>query len=197
MKQLSDEELITQSRQSGIEPASDPFLNELFSRHQRRVSLWCLRYAGNREDAADLAQEILSRVWRNLGSYQGNSKFTTWMYMVCRNHCLNHVKAKSHMPDLMKELVDVADTRSMGMEEGLAREEQVRLAQRWINESLEEIERKVVRLHFADGMPVESITRLLGLTNPSGAKAHLVSARRKLQESARRWKARYESARKQ
>ena len=196
MKQLSDEELITQSRQSGIAAASDPFLNELFSRHQRRVSLWCLRYAGNREDAADLAQEILARVWRNLDSYQGNSKFTTWLYMVCRNHCLNHVKAKSHEPDLLKEIIDIADTRGTSMEEGLAREEQVRLAQRWIADALDETERKVVRLHFADGMPVEAITRLLGLQNPSGAKAHLVSARRKLQESARRWKARYESARK-
>lgn len=197
MQQLSDEELITQSRGSGLAAASDPYLNELFSRHQRRVSLWCLRYAGNREDAADLAQEILARVWRNLDSYQGNSKFTTWLYMVCRNHCLNHVKAKSHEPDVMKEIVDIADTRGANTEEGLAREEHVRLARRWINDALDETERKVVRLHFGDGMAVDAITRLLGLKNPSGAKAHLVSARRKLQESARRWKARYESARKQ
>jgi hypothetical protein len=39
-------------------------------------------------------------------------------------------------------------------------------------------------------MPLESITRLLGLTNSSGAKAYIVSSRRKLQERARRWRER-------
>lgn len=193
MKQLSDEELIAEARRAGGVATADPYLNELFGRHQRRVVLWCLRYAGNREDAADLAQDILARAWRNLDSYRGNSKFTTWLYMVCRNHCLNQVKQRAQTSELLTEVLTVVDQRSNGAEERLDQQARYDLARRWIEEGLDETERKVVWLHFAEEMPIEAITRLLQLQNASGAKAYLVSARRKLQESARRWKAKHES----
>ncbi len=95
----------------------------------------------------------------------------------------------------MEELIELADPRAEGLDAELARRQKWDLARRWMEESLDETERKVVSLHFGDEMPMDAITRLLQLSNPSGAKAFVVSARRKLQESARRWKSRQESAR--
>jgi RNA polymerase sigma-70 factor, ECF subfamily len=64
------------------------------------------------------------------------------------------------------------------------------IAHQLVCESLEETERVVFTLHFAEDLPLDTITRMLNLTNPSGAKAYLVSAKRKLQRAVRIWKAR-------
>ena len=50
-----------------------------------------------------------------------------------------------------------------------------------MNKSLDETESKVITLHYVHELPLNSITRLLGLENQSGAKAFIVSARRKLE----------------
>jgi hypothetical protein len=45
-------------------------------------------------------------------------------------------------------------------------------------------------MHFGEELPLDVITRMLNLTNASGAKAYLVSAKRKLDKAAKRWQAR-------
>jgi len=194
MQQFSDEELIAQSRESGPASPSDPYVEELIRRHQRKVALWCLRYASDREDALDLAQEVLAQTFRRLDTFQGNSKFTTWLYTVCRNHCLNHVKSRATQPDTTGEdaLSFLAAPDGGPMEDQLARRQQLALARDWIRNCLEETERRVFVMHFMDEMPLDAITRALGLSNSSGAKAYIVSARRKLIEAARRWRLQHE-----
>ena len=190
MTQLTDEELVAKAL-SVPDGAGNPYLDELFRRHYRRVALWCLRYAGNRESAADLTQEIFLRVQRNLGSFAGNSRFSTWLYTICRNHCLNAVKAGSARK--MDEAIDgdlggpLPDWESQ-----LDRQQQQEQAREWIANLLDDTERKVFTLHYSEEMPLPAITRLLGLTNSSGAKAYIVSSRRKLQEAVRRWRAKNE-----
>ena len=57
-------------------------------------------------------------------------------------------------------------------------------------ESLDETERTVMTLHYGEEMPLDAITRTLKLANASGAKAYIVSARRKLNRAIERLKAR-------
>jgi DNA-directed RNA polymerase specialized sigma24 family protein len=54
-------------------------------------------------------------------------------------------------------------------------------------ETLDETERRVMTLHYGEDLTLDAVTRLLGLTNASGAKAYIVSARRKLSGAVRRW----------
>jgi RNA polymerase sigma-70 factor (ECF subfamily) len=198
MQALTDEDLIARARLAPGSPAAAAALEELFQRHFRRVSIWCLRLTGDPDRAADLAQEVLTSAYRHLDSFQGNSKFSTWLYTICRNSNFNAWRSRATEPtgEGEDELSFLADPRDdQPMEDRLAREAQLELARRWIRESLDETERQVFTLHYTDEMPLDSITRILGLTNPSGAKAYIVSARRKLQESARRWRVRNENAR--
>ena len=62
--------------------------------------------------------------------------------------------------------------------------------QELINGSLDETERQVMTLHYGEDMTLDSISRLLNLQNASGAKAYIVSAKRKLQTAIGRMKAR-------
>lgn len=63
---------------------------QLIRRYQHAVFSMIYRYVGDHSSAEDLAQEIFIKVWRNAAGFQGKSKFSTWLYRIVVNHCLNH-----------------------------------------------------------------------------------------------------------
>src|SRR5205814_270784 len=116
-------------------------LDELFQRHQRRVALWCLRITGNRDSAADLAQEVFLKAFRHIESYRGDSKFSTWLYSITRNHCFNEIKSRARAPEeiadpVLTEFVD----RAPGPDVQLERESQARMLRDLIGSTLTETE---------------------------------------------------------
>jgi RNA polymerase sigma-70 factor (ECF subfamily) len=58
-------------------------------RHQTSVLNLVYRYIGDRAKAKDLAQEVFIRVWRAANRYEPKAKFTTWIYRITANLCLN------------------------------------------------------------------------------------------------------------
>jgi len=62
------------------------------------------------------------------------------------------------------------------------------VVRRLMDEALNETEKRVMTLHYGHEMQLDAITAALGLTNASGAKAYIVSARRKLNIAIKRWK---------
>jgi len=69
-----------------------------FRRHHVKVARWCLSVTGDRESAADLAQENLRKAYQNLSYFKGQSKFSTWLYSITRNHCLNASQVPERAP---------------------------------------------------------------------------------------------------
>lgn len=190
---LSDEALIARYRAEADKAAAEQYINELFRRHHVKVARWCLSVIGNRESAADLAQEICVKAYQNLSYFKGQSKFSTWLYSITRNHCLNAVRSRNSAPEMESEEMVVETLPDLGSDSPLAsveRKQQAEIARQLINETLEETEKAVFTLHFGEELPLDTITRMLKLDNASGAKAYLVSAKRKLDRAARRWKAR-------
>jgi len=189
----SDEALIAQYQAEADRSAAEPYANELFRRYHVKIARWCLSVIGDRESAADLAQEICVKAYQNLSVFKGQSKFSTWLYSITRNHCLNAVRSRKSMPDMDSDEMLMETLPDAGSDSPLAaveRKQQAEIARQLINETLEETEKKVFTLHFGEEMPLDVITRMLNLENASGAKAYLVSAKRKLDRAARRWKAR-------
>ena len=189
MEPLSDEDLVAQYRASAGRHEADSLWNELFRRHHGRVALWCLRLTGDRESAADLAQEVFLKAFRYLDSYRGESKFSTWLYSIARNHCFNEIKARTAKPEVSSEplLAALADT-SPDAHTKLERQDAAQMLREIVRDSLSEVEARVVTLHYAEELPLTAVTRLLNLDNTSGAKAYIVSARRKLARAVARWK---------
>jgi RNA polymerase sigma-70 factor, ECF subfamily len=182
MEGASDEELVARTRIDGLSQSRrDEILNELFGRYHSRVAVWCLRMTGDRNAAADLAQDVLLRAWRSLDSWQGQSKFSTWMYSIMRNHCINDRAARSVRPEGASDPLnfDVSD-QSARPDRQAERNSEVRRMNELIGSALDRTEAQVMTLHYGEEMTLDAITRLLSLTNASGAKAYIVSARRKL-----------------
>lgn len=63
----------------------------LYERYRDKVFATVLRIVGNREEAADVAQDVFVRVYRDLGGFRFGSKFSTWLYRIAVNFSINKV----------------------------------------------------------------------------------------------------------
>ncbi|MFL5311116.1 MAG: RNA polymerase sigma factor [Myxococcales bacterium] len=191
---LSDTELLANYLAAGSREQEGVWVQELFRRHYPKVVGWCLRFTGDREEAYDLAQTIFAKACRHLRSFRGQSRISTWLYSITRSECMNHLKSRSRRPDAAEddELDDLPDRAAPAPDHGLEQQAWSRLVHGLLDQTLDDTEKKVFTLHYGDEVPLDSITRLLGLSNRSGAKAYIVSARRKLRRAVRLWKARDE-----
>lgn len=192
---LTDEALVAAYLAAGKAERRE-MLDVLFARYYPKVAMWCYRHTGDREKAADLAQEVFLKVQQNLESFRGTARFSTWLYSVARNHCLNALQSPANREELGDDcLPELADARAANPEQAASVTNLYGHMSRMLNETLDETERSVFTLHFAYDMPLEAIGRLLKLDNASGAKAYLVSSRRKLSRALDRWRARGEKRR--
>ncbi|HXU31635.1 MAG TPA: sigma-70 family RNA polymerase sigma factor [Thermoanaerobaculia bacterium] len=178
--QANDEELIARAR---TEPGlADACFSELYRRYHPKVAAWCLRIAGDREEAADVAQDVFLRIHSRLDSFRGDSRFSTWLYQVTRSVALNRAeyrsrrKAQSLDEDDAPEVIDELPAISEELE---AAEIHARLREAVAND-LEPLESRVLILHYVHGLTLARIGEMLQLTNKSGAKAYIVSGLRKL-----------------
>jgi len=86
---ISDDELVKLSR-NGDKNA----FGELVKRHEGKVYALGFRFMKNREDAADVMQDTFLQAYRKLGSFEGKSAFSTWLYRIAVNICLMRKRKK-------------------------------------------------------------------------------------------------------
>ena len=89
MRILQDELLIRRAQRGD----ADAF-EQLLLEHQKNVYNVCYRMAGNPDDAMDLSQETFLRAWRCLDQYQFASAFSTWLYRLCSNICIDFLRRR-------------------------------------------------------------------------------------------------------
>jgi RNA polymerase sigma-70 factor, ECF subfamily len=189
MQNLTDEQLLERYRADSDPESTAAHLNELFRRHHGRVAAWCLRYTRDIDAASDLAQEVFLKAFQQIGSFRGDSKFTTWLYSIARYRCLDEMRQRKTRPEVSGTALD--EIEDLGITEMLSHSESrdpAELMRQLIRDSLDETEASAMTLHYVHELPIDLVTRLLGLTNTSGAKAYIVSARRKLKRCVARLK---------
>jgi RNA polymerase sigma factor (sigma-70 family) len=191
LERLSDEELIERARREAGRD-TDACLALLYRRYYPKVAAWCLRISGDRQGAADLAQEVFLRVHERLDSFRSESRFSTWLYTVTRSVVINRGIAarRREMDPLDEEGAPEPVEPAPGADEVVARDQIRRQLRQAMERDLEPLEAKVLYLHYVDGLPLAGITDLLKLENKSGAKAYIVSGGRKLKRRFGRWLAR-------
>jgi RNA polymerase sigma-70 factor, ECF subfamily len=70
----------------------------LSSAYADRVFMLLLRLLGDRDEAADVAQEVMLRAWRGIGNFHGRSSYFTWLYRIAMNEANRALEKRAHLP---------------------------------------------------------------------------------------------------
>jgi RNA polymerase sigma-70 factor (ECF subfamily) len=163
---------------------------------RHRSDLVGMDYSEIQQLAEDWTQQALLQVIDKLGTFRGDSKFTTWAYRIAINLAAGELRRK-HWENVSLEQLTESSTREAGLRQGAAEatpETQLARHQVWqtvrsiIQEDLSERQRTALVEIIVNGMPVEVVAEQLG-TNRNNVYKILHDARRKLkrQLAVRDW----------
>ena len=158
--------------------------NALMAIHERRMYAVALRMCGNHEDAQDCLQEAMLRVWRAIAGFKAQSSFSTWVYRITMNTCLDELRKRKNRPNTSLDgLVDAgwspADEGDTPERHALRQEVRASL-QACIRELPEDMRAAVV-LRDVQGFAYEEIAQMLD-TNVGTIKSRISRGREKLRE---------------
>ena len=156
----------------------------LMREHENKMYAVALRMCGNREDALDCSQEAMLRIYRSLSRFKGESSFSTWVYRITMNVCLDELRRRKTRTasslDTMLEAgyspVDEEDTP----EKHFVRSEQRRAIEECIALLPEDMRAAVVLLDMQN-FSYEEISAMLK-TNIGTIKSRISRGRSKLRE---------------
>jgi RNA polymerase sigma-70 factor (ECF subfamily) len=174
LPQASDLLLAQKSAEGSMEA-----FEELYRRHSRRVYSLCLRMTANVEKAEDLAQDVFVHLFRKIGSFRGQSAFTTWLHRVTVNQVLMHFRKRSTKTEQTTDdgetpvqiVTGTADPNAMPIIDRIALDKAI--------EQLPPGYRSVFILHDIEGHEHTEIARILGCSVGT-SKSQLHKARMKL-----------------
>ena len=149
----------------------------LVRRYQQTIFRLAQRMTRNAEDARDLAQEAFVQAFRSLAGFHGQSSFSTWLYRIAVNLCLNHLKA-TRREDPVEVDGNVADIRQDSLTTLLAAERDKALAA--AIKELPPQQRATLTLRVYQGLSHREIAQVLECAEGT-AKANYFHAIRALQ----------------
>jgi RNA polymerase sigma-70 factor (ECF subfamily) len=163
--------------------------HELIRPHERSVYMMALSYMKNEEDAEDVAQEAFIKAFRNLSTFRGDAKFSTWLISITLNEARNRLRRQGVVrmqsldeppdedgavsPALLRDWQEIAS-------EAMEREEVRTLIKKAV-ELLPEIYKQVFLLRDVEEMDVNETAQTLGISI-SNVKVRLHRARMMLQK---------------
>ncbi len=161
----------------GDEPAMESLLRLLYP----LVSRWIRNKTGSLEDAEDVTQEVMFRISKNLGRFDGRSKVTTWAYQITSNAIADHYRRSSGeaMPEPGGAAPAQPATPAIAaetMDDRTAAE----LVKTFF-EALPGRQREVFDLADLQGFRSSEVAEMLDM-NPATVRAHLFRARRMIRE---------------
>ena len=157
---------------------------ELYRRHNRRVYSVCLRMTHNVSEAEDLTQEVFIQLFRKIGSFRGDSAFTTWLHRLTVNQVLMHFRKRSVKLEKTTEEGDTPIQIVTGSENPDRMPIIDRISLDRATSQLPPGYRSVFILHDVEGHDHEEIAKILGVAVGT-SKSQLHKARMKLRRLLR------------
>lgn len=152
---------------------------ELYQRHNRRVYSICLRMTHNVSQAEDLAQETFIQLFRKIGSFRGDSAFTTWLHRLTVNQVLMHFRKSSVK---LERTTEEGETPVQTVQ-GTANPNRMPVLDRIsLDNAIRQLPpgyHRVFLLHDVEGYEHEEIAKMLGVAVGT-SKSQLHKARMKL-----------------
>jgi RNA polymerase sigma-70 factor (ECF subfamily) len=174
MADPDDQTLVLRTRQG--DPAA---FEALIRQHQRMIYSLTYRMTGSAADAEDLTQETFLRAWRQIGSYRAACKFSTWLYRIAINACLNWRERETLRVEVQAGWAETNGAPELAGESALARNETGRNVHAALLK-LPAKQRAAVMLTLYDGLSHAEAAEVLGCSETT-VSWRMFAARRKLQ----------------
>lgn len=155
---------------------------ELVHRHRDRVYRVALRMLGDTRDAEDAAQDVLLQAWRSLDGFRADSAFSTWVYRIAVNRCLNVLRIRHETEPMMTEHASRTPTIEAIVESRLQLDDVRRAIL-----SLTPEQRAPLVLREFEGCSYEELAEILDVS-VSAIKSRLHRARLELLNASREWR---------
>jgi RNA polymerase sigma-70 factor, ECF subfamily len=164
----------------------------LLSRHRKPVYNFILRFIGDRETAEDLLQEAFMRVIKGAEAYKRQAKFTTWLYTIARNLCVDQTRRRKHRKhasldapmdgsDESGTLMDVLPSSEMASDRKSVNKQLHATMQRAIG-ALSDEQREVFLMREIANLPFKEIAEITGVPENT-VKSRMRYALERLQEA--------------
>jgi len=144
---VSDAQLLTRAK-SG----DDTAFNDLVCRHQNFVYRTALGYLHDSETAKDAAQDVFIKAYQGLPYFQSDSQFSTWLYKICKNYCLNLLRRQKLENETEPTNFDKNET-----------DLSLTLTIRKLVDSLNDEHREIITLKYYQDLRYDQIARLLNI----------------------------------
>ncbi|WP_203247912.1 RNA polymerase sigma factor SigW [Sporosarcina beigongshangi] len=143
---------------------------EIVTLFQHRLYQVCYRMLGNAQEAEDIAQEAFVRAYTNIHTYDQNRKFSTWLFRIATNLCIDRIRKKK--PDYYLD-AEVPGTEGLNMYSQIAAPDELPEEQVEKMEMQERIHyeigrlpdkyRSVIILRYIEELPLQEISDILKL----------------------------------
>ena len=176
--EFSDEQLISQFLNG-----DNHCMGVLYSRYYPKVYAKCYSFSRNGDDAFDMAQEVLLKTICSIGSFGGNSKFSTWLYSITNNYCITQSgkKSRRYHEDIMLAYQILEDRMDEEDLEKRLRWEELELNLDKYLKLLSEEERQLLDLKYRKNYSVKELQQEFDLS-ASAVKMRLLRARMKMSQ---------------
>jgi RNA polymerase sigma-70 factor (ECF subfamily) len=179
---LSDIELIDQ-----VLAGNQAAYADLVKRHQRFVFTLAMRFAKGREDAEEIAQDCFIKAYRSLGSFQRQSKFSTWLYSIVYTTAMTFLRKKRVDTDSIDDENTYIQVESQSSAYDINNAEN-KSRSFYLNQAIEQLlpdDATIITLFYKGEQSLEEIGQALGM-EANTVKVKLFRARQRLKEKLER-----------
>ncbi len=152
----------------------------LFEAYKDKVYSIALRFTGDEPLAMDIAQDVFLKLFSSIGDFRGDSAFSTWVYRLVVNACLDHRRRSWRLIPIADDLLAVLRAPGNSLDRMLHSEMRDRV-RRSVEKLAPEL-RMVIVLRYTEGLSYEEIAEVLGCATGTVAsrlnRAHKVLERR-------------------
>ncbi len=159
---------------------------ELVKRHTRGVLNLVYRYLGDAARAEDVAQDVFVKVYRARKKYEPKARFSTWLYRIAVNHCLNEIRSRKNQPVGSQPIDDLLEEPAGEHPDSRLSRSELRRAVKTAIDALPENQRMAVILARYEDLSYDEIAEAMGLSLEA-VKSVLFRAKENLKQSLSRF----------
>ncbi len=174
ISRLSDEEIVRLVTHKG----KNEWFSVLYERYSDKVYRKCLSFEKDKDAALDLAHDILIKVFLQLSKFQERSRFSTWLYSVAYNYCVEYTRKKNRLP------LSIFDDGRIDVEDDYEDWEIAESQEKALSRALDKInpeDKALLLLKYQDDISIKEIMEVYKISE-SAVKMRLARARQRVKE---------------